>query len=104
VNFKETLAGFREAMREEGERSVSPKFEQLLYREKSGGSRRLRWAAAFAGLTLVVASVPVYRNQQKRRAAAQEQADTLLLEQVNDSLSRSVSPVMEPLMDPEAGN
>lgn len=96
--FKETVANFREALREEGERSVSPSIGQLLHRESSGGSRRLPWAVAAASLTLMIAAIPAYQNEQKKRAAAQEQADTQLLEQVNDGLSHSVSPVLEPLM------
>ena len=96
-HFNEALANFREAIREEGERSISPSLQQLLYREKSGGSRRLRWAVA-AGLILTIGAIPLYQGEQRKRAAAQDQADTLLLEQVNESLSQSVLPALEPLM------
>lgn len=102
--FRETISGFRDAMRQEGERSVSPSLQLLLQREHSARGFRLRWAVATAAVLLTLGAIPVYQNEQKSRAAAQERADMLLFEQVNDSLSRSISPVMEPLLDLEPGN
>jgi hypothetical protein len=96
--FKETVALFRNAMREEGERSTCPGLAAILHQERAVRSFRLRWAVAAAGLVLTLGAIPVYQRKQKQREAARERADILLLEQVNEGLSRSVSPAMAPLM------
>jgi hypothetical protein len=101
--FREAVSGFRNAMREEGERSVCPGLQTILHRQQVAKSFRLRWAAAAAVILLTLGAVPVYqdavyKNAQKEREAAQEQADILLLEQINAGLSRSEPPAMAPLM------
>ena len=96
--FRETVSRFRNGMREEGERSACPGLQTILHRDRVAKSFRLRWAAAAAVLLLTLGAIPIYQNQQNKREAAQEQADTLLLEQINAGLSRSVPPAMEPLL------
>lgn len=96
--FRQTVAGFRDAMQAEGERSVAPGIGAMLEQDRVARGFRLRWAVAAVVLTLAIGSIPVYRDQQKKREAAQDQSDTLLLEQVNAGLSRSAPPALEPLI------
>jgi hypothetical protein len=101
--FRETLARFRESVRQEGERSEIPKLRDLLERERPVRSLGLRWTdvawAAAATVALMLAAIPAYQSVQRQREIEQDKADALLLEQVNAGLSRSVPRAMEPLMD-----
>jgi hypothetical protein len=93
------LGCFRDAIRQEGERSESPGLQAILSRERRAKGLRLRWAAAVA-VVLMLAVIPAYENaEQTQREAEQEKADALLLEQVNAGLARSVPRAMAPLMD-----
>jgi hypothetical protein len=97
--FREALAMFRDAVRQEGERNESPGLQAILERERSAQGLRLRWAAAAAAV-LVLGTIPAYKNAQQRQSEAEQaKADALLLEQVNVGLSRSVPRVMAPLLD-----
>jgi hypothetical protein len=94
--FRETVSRFRDAVHEEAARSESPSLQAILRREHGSRSFRLRWAVAAA--VLVLGAIPVYQNEERKREAAQEESDRVLMEQVNEGLSRSVSPAMAPLM------
>jgi hypothetical protein len=58
--------------------------------------RPRRWAVAIALIGLL--AVPIYKNIHQPRRHAEDVEDTLLLEQVNAHLSRSIPTPMEPLM------
>jgi hypothetical protein len=101
-DFKEAVARFRDVVHREGERSESPGLEGILERERSAKNSRVRWAVA-AAVTLALCAIPVYQGvyqsaQQRQREAEQEKADTVLMEQVNAGLARSVPRAMSPLM------
>jgi hypothetical protein len=97
-DFQEAVAQFRHSIHREGERTESPGLPAILSRERQAASLRLRWAAA-ALVALMLAAVPAYVSvQQRQRETEQEKADTLLLQQVNTGLSRSVPRAMTPLM------
>jgi hypothetical protein len=97
-DFREALAQFRDAVRQESERNQIPGLHAILERERSAGGLRLRWAAAAITAVLLVA-IPVYQSAlQRRRETEQARADELLLQQVNASLSRSVPRAMAPLL------
>jgi hypothetical protein len=56
------------------------------------------WALVTA-MVLMLAVIPIYRDaQHKQREAALAQADAILMEQVDDQLSRAVPTPMEPLV------
>jgi len=60
----------------------------------------LRWALAVAVAALL--AIPIYSTMTERRRAGEalgETADTLLLEEINAHLSRTVPEPMEPLME-----
>jgi hypothetical protein len=98
-DFREAIAEFRHSIHREGERNGSPGLQAILSRDRRAKGLRLRWAAA-AAVALMLAAVPTYENvQQRQREAEQEKADTLLLQQVNAGLSRSVPRAMTPLMN-----
>lgn len=98
-DFREAIAQFRHSIHREGERNGSPGLPAILSRERRAASLRVRWAAA-AVVALMLAAVPAYENVlQRQREAEQEKADTLLLQQVNAGLSRSVPRAMTPLMN-----
>lgn len=96
-DFEDSVSRFREAMRQEGERSENPGWQAMLDRGRIRAATRLRWALAAATL-LALGAVPIWRNAQQRRAVAQDRADELLMEQVNAGLSRGVPPAMAPLL------
>ena len=58
-------------------------------------ARPLRWGWAVAAL-LVLAAVPIYREDQQRKAE-RARADAALLEQVDVQVSRAIAAPMEPL-------
>jgi hypothetical protein len=61
--------------------------------------RRLRWSLAAATL-VVLAVIPAWKSSRDRRiAAAAAQADAVLMEQVDDQVSRTVPETLEPLMN-----
>jgi hypothetical protein len=96
--FREAIAQFRHSVLREGQRTGSPGLQAILSRDRRAASLRVRWAAA-AVVALMLAAVPAYESVlQRQREAAQEKADTLLLQQVNAGLSRSVPRAMTPLM------
>ena len=82
------LAGFRSSL----EQSPVPPVSYLPVR-----GTLPRWILATAAVLLLIAT-PVYWNARQQRAAEQAQADELLLQRIDASLSRSVPASMEPLM------
>jgi hypothetical protein len=56
----------------------------------------LRWALV-AVATVLLAAVPIYRSRERRRAIETSLEDTVLLEQIDAGVSRSVPAPMEPL-------
>ena len=69
----------------------------LFLQRPSGSARRraLRWSFASATLTIAMLA-PIYWHSLEKQQRAREAADTLLLEQVNAQLSRSVPASVEP--------
>jgi hypothetical protein len=63
--------------------------QTILDRRRPTTFHALRWAAA-AILIVSLGSIPVYRDARERARQEQERADAQLMEQINDSLSRSV--------------
>jgi hypothetical protein len=103
-HFQEAVARFRDAVRQEGERSEVPGLHAILSRDRRTKSIRLRWAVA-AVVALMLGAIPAYERAQERlREAEQEKADAVLIEQVNAGLARSVPRAMAPLMDWAPGN
>jgi hypothetical protein len=99
TRLRETLSLFRDSVLEwanENHRSA-PSSVAFLRAEKSAYSRQpLRWALITALLILFVA-VPLYRSVSDHHRETDAE-DSLLLEQVNAHLSRTVPAPMEPLM------
>jgi putative copper export protein len=111
-NIGRAVSNFRNAIHQEGERAAIPSLPAILSgeRRQNGLSPRLTkatWAAAVA-VVLALGAIPAYQNAQRlklqQREAEQEKADTLLMEQVNAGLSRSVPRAMTPLADWTPGN
>jgi hypothetical protein len=97
-DFREAITEFRHSIHRESERTGIPGLPAILSRERRAASLRVRWAAA-AVVALMLAAVPAYENvQQRQREAQQDKADTLLMQQVNAGLSRSVPRAMTPLL------
>jgi hypothetical protein len=65
--------------------------------QRHSGVPPARWLLIAATLVVLV-GVPIYRNAERQRAAAQARADALLMEQVDAVLSRPVPAPMEPLL------
>jgi hypothetical protein len=97
-DFREALERFRDALHREGERSGIPSLQAIQLGERRANGFRLQWAVA-AVVLLTLAAVPAYENVQRQREIEQEKADTLLMQQVNAGLARSVPRAMTPLMD-----
>jgi hypothetical protein len=94
MKFRGVLGQFRDAVDEEAARSEPPAFS---WRERSKSRPALRWAVA-AVVAIAIGAIPVYENaRQRQRAAEQAIADELLMEQVNEGLSRSVPLAMSSL-------
>jgi hypothetical protein len=101
--FRETLAEFRGAMQQAGAQTQNPGLETILERGRSSNTAlQLRWGLAAALLvTFVIAPVYQYQREAERvqlEHQRQAQEDALLLQQINDSLSRQVPRAMAALM------
>jgi len=101
ARFRETLTCFRDSVTEWTDReggSALPDAAFLENRSFALRVRRLRWVLVTASL-IVLLAVPFYklRNDQQREAQALQ--DSLLLEEVNAHISRTVPAPMEPLME-----
>ena len=90
ARFESTLAAFGGAVRDWSE-------QQSVVRPLRDGrrARPFRWAGVAAAALLVVA-VPIYRQDQQRRAE-RARADAVLMEQVDVAVSRVTAAPMEPL-------
>ncbi|MEP7353317.1 MAG: hypothetical protein ABI824_08835 [Acidobacteriota bacterium] len=99
--FRDTLSNFRGAIQQAGEQSRNPGLQMILERGRTFSLLpQLRWAAAVAVL-LGLITVPIYQQAEQRREAErvrQDREDALLLQQVNESLSRPVPRAMAVLM------
>lgn len=104
MRFRETLTGLRAAMHEEGARSVCPGLAEMIERERRVRNHQLRWAVAAALVTVMLAAIPFYQQQQRKREAERERADSLLFGEINEGLSRSVAPALAPLLGIDTGN
>jgi hypothetical protein len=98
--LQETLAVFRDSVQQwtdrcGGSEVPSPAFLRTDSAVFSG--RPFHWALAVVALILLVL-IPVHKNTSERRLVEAEAEDTLLLEQVNAQLSRTVPEALEPLM------
>jgi hypothetical protein len=102
---REALSRFRDAVHREAERSESPGLQAILAGERPAKDLRFRWAVA-ASVALAVGAIPAYvhsyesareRQREAAQAEADATADSLLVEQVNAGLSRSVPRAMTPL-------
>jgi hypothetical protein len=97
-DFREAVERFRDAVREQGEQAANPGLQIILERDRARRNIRMRWTVA-AVVMLFLGAIPVYkRAQDRQREAEQEKADSLLLEQVNAGLARSVPRALAPLM------
>jgi hypothetical protein len=68
-----------------------------------GLHRSRRWVLAAAAL-VVLATVPAYQNaRERKRAAAQAEADAILMERVDQAVSRKVPRPMEPFIELVSG-
>jgi CTP:molybdopterin cytidylyltransferase MocA len=94
MSFRGVLGQFRDAVHEEAGQCEPP---VLSWRERSRTKPALRWAVA-AVVAIVLGAIPFYENARERqRAANQATADQVLMEQVDEGLSRSVPLAMSPL-------
>jgi anti-sigma factor RsiW len=94
--LENTLAQFRGAVRDWSGPAVPPAWQLPASRAPWFSWPRLLLAAA--ALSILVA-LPVYWNSRaQERAAEAAQADALLLERVDSSISRAVPEPMEPLV------
>ena len=86
--FRKALAGFRDSL----EQCPVPPVHLRPVRQVIP-----RWILAAAAV-LLVAAAPAYWTARQQRAVEQSKTDELLLERVNEGLSRTVPASMEPLM------
>lgn len=93
ARFQEALSDFRAAVREWG-RGPAPLLPDQLRRPHAVPP--LRWALIAAVLVLS-AVIPVYRHHQRPPKSDTGLEDAVLLEQIDDGVSRSVPAPMEPL-------
>jgi predicted anti-sigma-YlaC factor YlaD len=86
------LSDFRDSLR--SWRGSAP--QPVWLADHPRGAHRLRWALV-AVATVLLAAVPIYRSRERRRAIETSLEDTVLLEQIDAGVSRSVPAPMEPL-------
>jgi len=107
--LQDTLSDFRASVREwTHEQSAAAPFP--VWRVRRGyGLPRLRWAL-IAAATVLLAVIPVYRANRHQPKLDSSLDDAVLLEQIDEGVSRSVPAPMEPLAtlvsedSPAAGN
>lgn len=104
-DFRAALSNFKDAVHREGERAEIPSLQTIRSSGRRVKSFGLRWSVAAAAIALLtLGAIPAYQRAQRQREAEQEKADSLLMEQVNAGLSRSVPRAMKPLVDWAPGN
>jgi predicted anti-sigma-YlaC factor YlaD len=101
ARLESVLTHFRSSVLAEVEQALPP--ASLDFRATSETSRRPhspgRWVLV-AATVLILVTVPLYQNaRDRKRAIAQAEADTILLEQVDRAVSRTVPRPMEPLTE-----
>jgi hypothetical protein len=93
------LSEFRDSLRswsfEQGGSAPRP----VWLTESPRGTHRLRWALVAVAMVLL-AAIPVYRSRVQRHRVDTSVEDSLLLEQIDAGVSRSVPAPMEPLTNP----
>jgi hypothetical protein len=90
ARFQSALAGFGGAVRDCSER------QSVMKPVRDGRhARPFRWAWV-AAAALLLAAVPIYRENQQRQAE-RARADAALMEQVDAQVSRAIAAPMEPL-------
>ncbi len=99
--FRGALSAFRDTVTEwtaiEGG-TVVPRLESFRPRSRRPPVRPLRWA--FVGtITGILIVFPFYRGAIESRREAEALKDTLLLEQVNAYLTRSIAEPMQPFVE-----
>jgi hypothetical protein len=101
TRFRETLSCFRGSVTQWADRQRGSSLPDIVFLENRSFAvrvRRLRWVLATATMVLVLA-LPLYKYKSDRERDAQAAQDSLLLEQVNQHISRTVPAPMEPLME-----
>ena len=89
------LSDFRDSLRSwSAAESVSPGPVWLTGNPRS--THRLRWALVAVAMVLL-AAIPVYRARERPRLVDTSAEDTVLLEQIDANVSRTVPATMEPL-------
>ena len=98
---RETLSSFGQAVKRCAEHHRGAEVPSGVFvqaRQRSVTNRRLRWAMGTAAV-IGVAAIPVFKGIAYRQREVQSREDSLLLEQVNQHVSRVVPESMEPFMD-----
>ena len=102
---RKTFSDFRDSVREWSERNRRSAIPYGAFQDTTfpTQSHLLRWVVFAAALVLLMA-IPFYNNAVRHEREAEALEDTLLLEQVNMHLSRSVAAPMEPFMEILSGD
>jgi len=96
ARLQETLSDFRASVRNWSHRQSDAAPLAVWHMSRDQNSPRLRWAL-IAAATVLLAAIPIYqanRHQPKRDSTVD---DAVLLEQIDESVSRSVPEPMERL-------
>jgi anti-sigma factor RsiW len=101
MQLQETLSFFRESAHHWAVQSARSSVPRLELFPDEPSSFKWAWVrrALVAAALIILATIPLLKNTQERQIAPQTFDDTLLLEQVNAHLSRTVPTPMEPLME-----
>jgi hypothetical protein len=101
TELRETLSLFRDSVNEWAEQEHQTRIPEkwsLQAVPHQLVTRPFRWALITA-LLLVIAAVPVYREVQARQQAVKEREDAILMEKVNEQVSRMVPAPIEPWLE-----
>ena len=101
ARLEASLSLFRDSVRQWSDRQSSGSNQGAwkVERTRTGFMGQPRLWALVTAMVLMLAVIPIYRDaQHKQREAERALADAVLLEQVDDQLSRAVPAPMEPLV------